>query len=98
MVAAINKAIDEQRDKNGATVVDKLEIKVEEPLDFNKIRDEASVIWGNLVGKDPANAERILKKVEMIFGRKIKLSEITEDQVDLFNLVLLDMKDMEKEQ
>ena len=98
LVAAINKAIDEQRDKNGATVVDKLEIKVEEPLDFNKIRDEASVIWGNLVGKDPANAERILKKVEMIFGRKIKLSEITEDQVDLFNLVLLDMKDMEKEQ
>lgn len=98
LVAAINKAIDEQRDKNGATVVDKLEIKVEEPLNFNKIRDEASVIWGNLVGKDPANAERILKKVEMIFGRKIKLSEITEDQVDLFNLVLLDMKDMEKEQ
>ena len=98
LVAAINKAIDEQRDKNGATVVDKLEIKVEEPLDFNKIRDEASIIWGNLVGKDPANAERILKKVEMIFGRKIKLSEITEDQVDLFNLVLLDMKDMEKEQ
>ena len=98
LVAAINKAIDEQRDKNGATVVDKLEVKVEEPLDFNKIRDEASVIWGNLVGKDPTNAERILKKVEMIFGRKIKLSEITEDQVDLFNLVLLDMKDMEKEQ
>lgn len=98
LVEAINKAIDEQRDKNGATVVDKLEIKVDEPLDFNKIREEASVIWGNLVGKDPNNAERILKKAEMVFGRKIKLSEITEDQVDLFNLVLLDMKDMEKEQ
>ena len=39
-----------------------------------------------------------LKKVEMVFGRKLKLSEITEDQVDLFNLVLLDMRDLEKEQ
>ena len=38
--------------------------------------------------------EIILKKVEMIFGRPIKLSEITEDQVDLFNLAVLDMEDM----
>ena len=30
----------------------------------------------------------------MTFGRSMKLSEITEDQVDLFNLVLLDMRDM----
>ena len=34
------------------------------------------------------------KKIEMIFGRKIKLSEVTEDQVDLLNLVLLELKDM----
>ena len=36
--------------------------------------------------------------VEMVFGRPMKLSEITEDQVDLFNLVLLDMRDMLQEQ
>jgi hypothetical protein len=47
-----------------------------------------------LVERDPENAPIILKKVEMIFGRPMKLSEITEDQVDLFNLVVLDMKDM----
>ena len=29
-----------------------------------------------------------------VLGSKLKLSEITEDQVDLFNLVLLDMRDM----
>ena len=28
----------------------------------------------------------------------MKLSEITEDQVDLFNLVVLDMRDLLKEQ
>lgn len=96
LVAAINEAIDKQRDVDGATVVDKVETKVEEQLDFNTIRNEASQLWAELVKEDTANADIILKKVEMIFGRKIKLSEITEDQVDLFNLVLLDMKDMKK--
>ena len=94
LVQAINDAIDKQRDMDGAKVVDKLEQKVEEPLDFTKERAEAQTLWGNLVGSDPANAERILKKVEMIFGRKIKLSEITEDQVDLMHLVVLEMRDM----
>ena len=96
LVKAINEAIDKQRDMDGATVVDKVEVKAEEPLDFNKIRAEASELWTELVKEDTANADIILKKVEMIFGRKIKLSEITEDQVDLFNLVLIDMRDMKK--
>lgn len=94
LVAAINEAIDKQRDIDGAKVVDKADTPVHEELDFDTIREEASKLWGNLVGKDPANAEKILKKVEIIFGRKIKLSEITEDQKELFNLVLLDMRDM----
>ena len=51
-------------------------------------------MWQQLVEKDPENAPVILKKVEMIFGRPMKLSEITEDQVDLFNLAVLDMRDM----
>lgn len=94
LVDAINEAIDKQRDVDGAKVVDKLEQKVEEVIDFNTVRDEAAKLWAVLVQKDPANADRILKKVEMIFGRKIKLSEITEDQKDLFNLVLIDMREM----
>ena len=96
LVKAINEAIDKQRDVDGATVVDKVETKVEEQLDYEAIRNEASQLWSELVQKDTANADIILKKVEMIFGRKIKLSEITEDQVDLFNLVLIDMRDMKK--
>ena len=98
LVTAINEAIDKQRELDGATVVDKIETKPEEQLNFDKIREEAQILWGNLIAKDEANADKILKKVEMIFGRKIKLSEITEDQVDLFNLVLIDMKEMNGEQ
>ena len=96
LVDAINEAIDKQRDLDGATVVDKLEKKVEEELSFNEIREEAQQIWAKLVNADPANAERVLKKVEMIFGRKLKLSEITEDQKEPFFLVLLEMRDMVK--
>jgi hypothetical protein len=43
-------------------------------------------------------AARILKRVEMIFGRPIRLSEITEDQTDLYNLVLIDMRKLASEQ
>ena len=96
LVDAINEAIDKQRDLDGATVVDKLEKKVEEELNFDEIREEAQQIWAKLVNADPANAERVLKKVEMIFGRKLKLSEITEDQKEPFFLVLLEMRDMVK--
>lgn len=96
LVEAINEAIDKQRDLDGATVVDKLEKKVEEELNFEEIREEAQQIWAKLVNADPANAERVLKKVEMIFGRKLKLSEITEDQKEPFFLVLLEMRDMVK--
>ena len=96
LVDAIVEAIHKSEEIDGATIVDKNDAEVEEELDFDSIREEASKLWGNLTGKDPANAEKILKKVEMIFGRKMKLSEITEDQKDLFNLVLLEMRDMAK--
>ena len=94
LVEAIDEAIDKAEKLDGAVVVDTTQQVIEEKLDYNAIRAEAADLWKRLVEKDTENAGRILKKVEMIFGRPMKLSEITEDQVDLFNLVLLDMKEM----
>lgn len=94
LVAAIGEAIDKAEKLDGAVVVDTTQQVIEEKLDYNAIRAEAADLWKRLVEKDTENAGRILKKVEMVFGRPMKLSEITEDQVDLFNLVLLDMKEM----
>ena len=95
LVDAIGEAIDKSEKLDGATVVETtITDVVEEVLDYKAIRAEASELWQKLVSKDEENAAVILKKVEMIFGRPMKLSEITEDQVDLFNLVLLDMKEM----
>lgn len=94
LVEAIGEAIDKAEKFDGAVVVDTTQQVIEEKLDYNAIRAEAAELWKQLVEKDTENAGRILKKVEMVFGRPMKLSEITEDQVDLFNLVLLDMKEM----
>ena len=90
---ALGKAIDKEQE-NGAVVTDTAPINTFEKLDYKAIRAEASELWTILVEKDPGNAAVILKKVEIIFGRQLKLSEITEDQVDLFNLVVLDMREM----
>ena len=94
LVEAIGEAIDKAEKLDGAVVVDTTQQVIEEKLDYNAIRAEAAELWKQLVEKDTENAGRILKKVEMVFGRPMKLSEITEDQVDLFNLAVLDMRDM----
>ena len=98
LVDAIGRAIDKQQEMDGVQVVDTAVIQSVETLDYNAIRNEARELWNRLVG-DGENtneemARRIQKRIEMIFGRVIKLSEITEDQVDLMRLVVLDMKDL----
>ena len=98
LVAAISDAIEKSEKLDGAKVVDKVEkVTIKEEMSFKEIREEASQLWSKLVEANKDNSIAILKKVEMVFGRPIKLSEITEDQTDLFYLVLLDMRDMANE-
>lgn len=98
LVDAIGQAIDMSAAKDGATVVDEHASIVEEKLDYNALRAEAQELWTKMVGVgDNANeemAKRIMKRVEMIFGHPMKISEITEDQVDLMQLVVVDMKEL----
>lgn len=95
LVNAIGAAIDEA-EKNGATVVDKLEVKVEEKLDYNALMSEAKDLWTKLVQEpgDEQMATTIMKKIEINFGHPMKLSEVTEDQVDILNLVVTDMREL----
>ncbi len=102
LVNAIADAIEKSEKLDGAVVVDKIEDTAVEQMSFGDIRKEAEMLWNQLVNADPENpnmenAKRILKRVEMIFGKTMKLSEITEDQTDLYYLVLLDMKDIAAE-
>lgn len=96
----LSDAIEAEATQNNAKVVDKIET-TQEKLDYNEIRTEMSMLWKKLVG-DGENvneemAKRIMKRVEMIFGRAMKLSEITEDQVELMQLVVIDMRDLASE-
>lgn len=101
LVDAIGRAIDKQQEMDGAKVVDTIETQVEAKLDYAQLREEAMMLWKKLVGEgeniNEEMAKRILKRVEMIFGRQMKLSEITEDQIDLYNLVVMDMRDLVSE-
>lgn len=91
---AIVEAIAVSEKEDGATVVDKAEVAAAEILDFNKVRAEAQELWTKLIEKDQENAKVIGKKIEMIFGRPMKLSEVQENQVDLMQLIVVEMRDM----
>lgn len=96
---ALCRAID-MEEQNGARVVDNAPIITSEKHDFNATMSEAREIWTSLVNKAQTDEDKtdivrtMSKKVEMIFGRKMKLSEVTEDQVDLLYLALLDLRDL----
>lgn len=97
-VKALGDAIDKEAE-NGATVVDKKELIEENKKSYEQCREEALELWKKLCLNEDGtlNEEkehRVLKRIQMIFGRPIKLSEITEDQVDLYELVLTDMKEL----
>lgn len=89
---ALSKAIEESGTEDGATIVDKDAQKIEDNRTFKEVREEAEKIWTSLVKEDPQNAQKIMGLVEEIFGRQMKLSEINEKQVDLFKLLLDEMK------
>lgn len=92
---SLTAAIEAEGKNNNATIVDEAVPDKYEKPNFLVIRQQASELWSELVAKDEANAEVIMKKVEMIFNKKIdKLSQITEDQAELFALVVEEMKDM----
>jgi PHP family Zn ribbon phosphoesterase len=102
LVNAIADAIEMAEKRDGATVVDTITAKSETHLNFNDVRNKAQELWMKLVGTgdtaNPEMANTILKKIEMTMGRRMKLSEFTEDQVDLLNLVVMDMEELEKTQ
>lgn len=95
----MKKAI-EKEEELGAVVSDGPIETVIETLDFKTLHNEARELWNTILGKAKDEEEQeiilatLMKKIEMVFGRKIKLSEILEDQVDLLNLVVIEMREM----
>ena len=65
---------------------------------FEEVRAEAKDLWDELVTKTGSeeNANKISFIIEKIFGKKMKLSEITEAQKDLYELVVAEMQTLVK--
>lgn len=100
VVDALTAAIEQEGVVNHAQIVDKVD-EIREELNYNDLMTEARALWVQLVGSgenaDEEMARRILKKVEIIFGRPMKLSEIAEGQEDLLQLAVIEMKDLAAE-
>ena len=96
LVDAIADAIEKAEKLDGAVVVEHKEEAAIEQLDFKVVREEAQSLWTKIIQHDNSNIKTLNKKIEIIFGHPMKLSEVTEDQVDLLNLMNLEMRDILK--
>lgn len=99
VLRCLSEAIEREGSAHPDAIVDKIEKPTEEKLDYIKLRAEAQDLWTKLVGvgenASEDMAKRIMTRVEIIFGRPMKISEITETQVDLLQLVVMDMKELQ---
>lgn len=93
--AAVARALDKE-EQLGATVVDEIEATnfTNDTRSFSEIEAEARELWSKLVDANPDNAPKILRKVELIFGRPMKLSEIQEGQEYFYEQVVDEMRTM----
>lgn len=92
---AVARAI-EKEEELGAKVVDEAEVTsfADITRPFSEIEAEARELWSKLVDANPDNAPKILRKVELIFGRPMKLSEIQEGQEYFYEQVVEEMRSM----
>ena len=89
---AIIKAIDAEANEGASVITEKPQ--KETNRSFEETVKEGRELWTNLIKQDEKNADKIMKIVSDVFGKTIKLSEITEEQQDLFELVILGMKNL----
>lgn len=94
LVDAIGRAIERAEKDDGAIVVDERTMTTEKERSYDEIRNEAESLWGKLIEKNPENADKIMAIVEKVFGQRIKLSSITPNQKDLYELVVAEMRDL----
>lgn len=92
---AIGQAIDRYQNEGAEVVNSQVETTTERT--YESLKEEAFELWNKLVVNSPngeENAIKISKKVEMIFGKPIKISEIPEDQLDLYELLVFEMNNL----
>ena len=95
---ALTMAI-EKEEQDGVTLTDH-DVEQEKVLQvrpFDEIVTEAREIWEKLVGNNETkeqqeNAVKILQEIKEVFGRELRLSDITEEQSELYELLLIELR------
>lgn len=90
LVNAIYDAIDKEVEVSGGEATN--EANSNTVLDFDILMDEAKMLWGKVIQLDKAEAAS--KILEEEFGKPTRFSEITSDQVEKLNIVIMKIKDI----
>lgn len=94
LVNAIADAIEKEAEE-GADITDNTVIVPEQMRPFTEAMDEAKELWTKLVaGGNADNVNKINNSILTVFGKATKLSEVKEEQQELLELVISDMKNM----
>lgn len=94
LVDAIADAMEKEAE-TGAQFTDNTVIAPEPMRPFDEAMNEAKELWTKLVGNGNAdNVEKIKASTIRVFGQPKKLSEITKEQQELLEEVIVDMKNM----
>lgn len=94
LVDAIGRAIERQEKEDGAVVTDERKPLIDDERTFEEVEAEARDLWAKAVSKDEKNADKIMDIVEKVFGQRLKLSNITPAQKDLYEVVVAEMRDL----
>ena len=92
MVNAIYDAIEKQREVDGDLIVDRNESIIKQERTFEELLAEAREIWVGALAIDATNGEKMTYIVEKTFGQGAKLSQATERQKDLLEIVLDELR------
>lgn len=94
LVNNLANAIEKQGKESGGLIMDERMEYNDNSRSFEEIMSEARQLWTKLTDGNEENARKILKIVEETFGKKMKISEATEPQKDLLELVVNEMREM----
>ena len=95
LIEALGKAFDAQ-EKEGAKFVDTGVAMDLNYKSFEDLIEEAKALWMLLIDQDEKNLDKMSYIVEKTFGKDFKLSQATERQKDLLEIVVDEFKELKK--
>ena len=98
LVKAIDEAIEKQRTIDGDVIVEKDSMPIIQERSFDEAMNEAKQLWKELLQINPQNGERMTYIVEKTFGQGVKISQATERQKDLVEIVIDELKRLRDDQ